>query len=132
LQAVDQDSQRKGSLRRRDGVAERLQPVSVLSSSRSVHPSGNPINRSTKPGLRTSPPRPSFDVPGPWWPRIWSVSDSPACITPVVVVPRADAEASRVFGVAQKEQSLAPVWSPDIGRSCSRPFRIVPARGKIA
>lgn len=68
---------------------------------------------------------PAFGFSGPRWPgarssvdvaprgramlshsRIASVSDSPGCITPVVVVERAALAASRVFGVGHPSASL--------------------------
>lgn len=53
--------------------------------------------------------------------RIASVSVVPACITPVVVVPRAAAFASVVTGVGHKEEPFPAMGRADVGRGDDSP-----------
>jgi hypothetical protein len=111
---------------------------SVPKAAESVHPIGNPINHSTNRGLRQvrgDRGAPAGDVDG--WrrehhARIASVRVVPGCITPVVVVWRAAAALSRVFGVGQDEDPIALVTGAHVVRSEHVPFRIEAERGQLA
>jgi hypothetical protein len=61
-----------------------------------------------------------------------SVSDRPACITPVVVVRRAELRESDTATVAQDEEAFAEMGVADIGGGKHVPLRIEPAVGQVA
>lgn len=100
----------------------------------SVQPSGNPISASTHAGFRM--PRPSPGHPllldpyslavGVGHSRIASVRLLPGCMTPVVVVPRAELRASVVTGVGHEEEPLATMRRADVGGGDDATLHAIP------